>query len=101
MLHLDFSQVGGTIDKLEENFNFYLGMRLDGFINAYQEYYSEETQKKVKGTDYAGGKLGLIQEEAQMKGYPLYLIIDEYLDTNSLASLTSTSFSHSMVILSE
>ena len=78
VLHLDFSQVGGTIDKLEENFNFYLGMRLDGFINAYQEYYSEETQKKVKGTDYAGGKLGLIQEEAQMKGYPLYLIIDEY-----------------------
>ena len=78
VLHLDFSQVGGTIDKLEENFNFYLGMRLDGFINNYQEYYSEETQKKVKGTDYAGGKLGLIQEEAQSKGYPLYLIIDEY-----------------------
>ena len=78
ILHLDFSQVGGTIEKLEENFNFYLGMRLDGFINAYSEYYSEETKEKIKSTDYAGGKLGIIQQEAQIKGYPLYLIIDEY-----------------------
>lgn len=78
VLHLDFSQVGGTIEELEEKFNFYLGMRLDGFINAYAEYYSEEIIQKVKSTDYAGGKLGLIQQEAQFKGYPLYLIIDEY-----------------------
>ena len=78
VLHLDFSQVGGTIEKLEEKFNFYLGIELDGFINAYSDYYSEETQKKVKATDYAGGKLSIIQQEAKMKGYPLYLIIDEY-----------------------
>ena len=78
VLHLDFSQVGGTIEKLEENFNFYLGMRVDGFVNDYAEYYSEETKAKVKSTDYAGGKLGLIQQEAKSKGYPLYLIIDEY-----------------------
>ena len=78
VLHLDFSQVGGTIEKLEEKFNFYLGVELDGFINAYSDYYSEETRKKVKATDYAGGKLSIIQQEAKMKGYPLYLIIDEY-----------------------
>ena len=78
VLHLDFSQVGGTIEKLEENFNFYLGMQLDGFINEYAEYYSEETKQKIKSTDYAGGKLGLIQRDAKSKGYPLYLIIDEY-----------------------
>ena len=78
VLHLDFSQVGGAVDKLEEKFNFYLGLELDGFVNAYSEYYSEETVKKVKSTDYAGGKLGIIQQEARVKGYPLYLIIDEY-----------------------
>ena len=78
VLHLDFSQVGGNVDKLEEKFNFYLGLELDGFVNAYSEYYSEETVKKVKSTDYAGGKLGIIQQEARVKGYPLYLIIDEY-----------------------
>ena len=78
VLHLDFSQVGGTIEKLEENFNFYLGVELDGFVSDYEEYYSEETRRNVKATNYAGGKLGLIQREAKAKGYPLYLIIDEY-----------------------
>ena len=78
ILHLDFSQVGGTIEKLEENFNFYLGVQLDSFIRRYAEYYSEEIQKQVKSTKDAGGKLALIQGEAMEKGYPLYLIIDEY-----------------------
>ena len=78
ILHLDFSQVGGTIEKLEENFNFYLGVQLDGFVRRYAEYYSEEIQKQVKSTMNAGGKLALIQGEAREKNYPLYLIIDEY-----------------------
>lgn len=78
VLHLDFSQVGGTVENLEENFNFYLGTELDAFITAYSEYYSEENQKKVKTTNYAGGKLAIIQSEARAKRYPLYLIIDEY-----------------------
>ena len=78
ILHLDFSQVGGTIEKLEENFNFYLGVQLDGFVRRYAEYYSDETQKQVKSTMNAGGKLALIQDEAREKNYPLYLIIDEY-----------------------
>ena len=78
ILHLDFSQVGGTIDELERKFNFYLGVELDGFVNDYKEYYSEETIQKVKSTDDAGGKLSVIQREARAKGFPLYLIIDEY-----------------------
>ena len=78
VLHLDFSQVGGNIEKLEENFNFYLGIALDGFIRDYIEYYSEEVKQKVCATNYAGGKLAIIQSEAKSKGYPLYLIIDEY-----------------------
>ncbi len=78
VLHLDFSQVGGKIEKLEENFDFYLGINLDGFVRDYAEYYSEETRKKVYETTYAGGKLAIIQNEARTKNYPLYLIIDEY-----------------------
>lgn len=46
VLHLDFSQVGGSIEKLEQNFNFYLGVELDGFIRDYQEYYSEYAIKR-------------------------------------------------------
>ena len=78
ILHLDFSQVGGTIEKLEENFNFYLGVQLDSFVRRYADYYSEEIQNQVKSTNNAGGKLALIQSEALAKNYPLYLIIDEY-----------------------
>ena len=39
VLHLDFSQVGGGIDRLEEKFNFYLGVELDGFVEIYSDYY--------------------------------------------------------------
>ena len=97
VLHLDFSMVGGRIEKLEENFNFYLGVELDGFINDYEEYYSEETREKVKATDYAGGKLELIKREAKAKGYPLYLIIDEYDNfTNTVLNEQGESVYHAI-----
>ena len=78
VMHLDFSQVGGNIDNLEEKFNFYMGVQLDGFVRDYAEYYSDELRQKVNATQDAGGKLALIQSEAKVKEYPLYLIIDEY-----------------------
>lgn len=78
ILHLDFSQVGGTIENLEEKFNFYLGVQLNGFVRDYLEFYSEKVQRQVEETKDAGGKLAIIQSEARFKNYPLYLIIDEY-----------------------
>ena len=78
VLHLDFSQVGGRIEQLEENFNKYLCIVLDGFVRNYLEYYTEEVRQKVYATDNAGAKLTIIQSEAKAHGYPLYLIIDEY-----------------------
>ena len=53
ILHLDFSQVGGDIEHLEEKFNFYLGVVLDGFIRDYRAYYSEELYHKVNATQDA------------------------------------------------
>lgn len=78
ILHLDFSQVGGTIENLEEKFNFYLGVQLNGFVRDYLKFYSEKVQRQVEETKDAGGKLAIIQSEAKSKSYPLYLIIDEY-----------------------
>ena len=78
ILHLDFSQVGGTIENLEEKFNFYLGVQLNGFVRDYLEFYSEKVQRQVEEIKDAGGKLAIIQSEARSKNYPLYLIIDEY-----------------------
>ena len=78
VLHLDFSQVGGTIDRLEEKFNLYLGVELNGFIRAYRDYYDEVTIKDVEATKDAVGKLAIILNAAREKEYNLYLIIDEY-----------------------
>ena len=78
ILHLDFSQVGGRIEKLEENFNRYCCIILNEFMDVYGEYYPEETKKAFYAFDDAGAKLTTMSSKARTLGYPLYLIIDEY-----------------------
>ena len=78
VLHLDFSYVSGSIDKLEENFDMYLRVKLDGFMRIYQEFYLTDFKEKFFKTDSATEKLALLQDETATKGIPLYLIIDEY-----------------------
>ena len=78
VLHLDFSLVGGTIDKLEENFNNYCNIALNDFMDIYAPYYSEEIKKDFYAAKDAGTKLNLLGRKAHTLGYPLYLIIDEY-----------------------
>ena len=78
ILHLDFSQVGGTIEKLEEKFNEYCCIALNDFMDVYGEYYPEMSRKAFYESDDAGAKLAIMSRKAQTLGYPLYLIIDEY-----------------------
>ena len=78
VLHLDFSQVGGTIEQLEENFNSYCGVKLDGFIQDYRQYYSDECVKRVLEATKATDKLNLINDETKRRDLSTYLIIDEY-----------------------
>ena len=78
VFHLDFSYVGGSIDKLEENFDMYLRVKLDGFMRIYQDSYLEDFKEKFFKSDSATEKLALLQDETATKSIPLYLIIDEY-----------------------
>ena len=78
VLHLDFSYVGGSIDKLEENFDIYMRVKLDGFMRVYQEFYPADIKEKFFKSDSATEKLALLQDETAAKSIPLYLIIDEY-----------------------
>ena len=78
ILHLDFSQVGGTIEELEKNFDRYCGIMLNEFMDIYSEHYPEETRKAFYASDDAGAKLTILCRKAHTLGYPLYLIIDEY-----------------------
>ena len=78
VLYLDFSQVGGNIEQLEDKFNRYCRVRLDSFVDVYRQYYSEEFVKKVFEAEDAVDKLTLINDESKKLNLSMYLIIDEY-----------------------
>ena len=78
VLHLDFSQVGGTIEKLEDNFNSYCRIKLDSFVDIYRDFYSESFVGKVLASTEATEKLNMINDENRKLGLDVYLIIDEY-----------------------
>ena len=78
VIYFDFSLISAGKGKLEENFNTYCAIVMDSFIERYKTYYDKEFCRKVKDTDNAGTKMKLVNDEAHQKGYPLYLIIDEY-----------------------
>ncbi len=87
VLHLDFSNVGGSIDKLEENFNKYLNVKLNSFVDTYRDFYSEGFFGKVQASTNVSEKLNLISDESTKLGLQLYLIIDEYDNfTNTVLS---------------
>ncbi len=78
VLYLDFSQVGGNIEQLEDRFNRYCKVRLDSFVDVYRQYYSDVFVKKVLDAEDAVDKLILINDESKKLGLSTYLIIDEY-----------------------
>ena len=78
VLHLDFSQVGGSIDMLENKFNEYCCIALNEFMDRYAEYYPEETKRDFYAANDVSAKLSILSFKASTLDYPLYLIIDEY-----------------------
>ena len=78
ILYLDFSQVGGDIEHLEEHFNNYCKIKLDSFVGVYRQWYSEEFVQKVFDAKDTSDKLSLINDESAKLNLSTYLIIDEY-----------------------
>ncbi len=78
ILHLDFSQIGGDIEHLEEKFNEYCCICLDDFMDAYGHLYPEPMKERFYASYDTGAKLAIMTRKAQALRYPLYLIIDEY-----------------------
>ena len=97
VLTLDFSQVGGNIDNLEERFNSYCNICFDAFINRYAQFYDEDVRKAVLAEDVASNKLATIQKYAKEHNYQLYLIIDEYDNfTNTVLNEQGEKVYHAM-----
>lgn len=78
VLYLDFSQVGGSIDQLERNFEEYCNIQLDAFVRRYAADYSPEVKEKCLSSTNMSSKLSLLSTEAKERRIPRYLIIDEY-----------------------
>ena len=78
VLHLDFSQVTGTIDELKDNFDAYCGIKLDSFAQQYEHLFYDGFAADMKKWDWATKKLNFLGDRAKFYDVPLYLIIDEY-----------------------
>lgn len=78
VLHLDFSQIGGTTAELEEKFNLYCRRELDFFLDRYADEYPERFKREFYASQDASDKLNLLTSQAKILRIPLYLIIDEY-----------------------
>ncbi|MDN0077858.1 AAA family ATPase [Bacteroides gallinaceum] len=80
VIYFDFSIVGTGFNEqeLEQNFNKYCCQVLDVFAEIYAGFYDDGFEQAVKQESSARSKLNYINLHAHKKGYPLYLIIDEY-----------------------
>ena len=97
VMHLDFSQIGGTIDELEKRFDEYLCYRLDAFVNKYADDYPDYFIKAFFECKTYTGKLIQITTIANRLRIPMYLIIDEYDNfTNVVLSEKGEEVYHKM-----
>ena len=79
VIYFDFSLIEGSDEtSLAIHFNRYCGQVLDHFAVTYAEYYDKEFVKVVHRETETNAKLNYINLQARAKGYPLYLIINEY-----------------------
>ena len=97
VMHLDFSQVGGTIDELEKKIDKYLGFMLNAFVRKYADDYPEYFVEEFFKEDCGTNKLVMITSVANELRIPMYLIIDEYDNfTNIVLSEKGEEVYHKM-----
>ena len=97
VMHLDFSQIGGSIDELEKKFDEYLCFTLDDFVNKYANDYPDYFIKAFFDCKTYTGKLIQITTIANRLRIPMYLIIDEYDNfTNVVLSEKGEEVYHKM-----
>ncbi len=88
VLTLDFSQVQGESEHLEQKFYKYCGNRLDEFAVKYEDMYYPGFADDIKNEDVVSEKINKIVVRAKACGNHLYLILDEYDNfTNTVWSL--------------
>ena len=97
VLHMDFSRVGSNIEQLEQDFGDYCNQMLDDFIERYAQFYDDDYLAKSREIKNFRTKFSFIDNRAKRKGYPLYLIIDEYDNfTNNVLNVRGEAVYHAL-----
>lgn len=76
VMHLDFSQIGGSIDELEERFNGYMYVKFRSFAQQYARYYPEGYLAELDKYTSASDIMNYVHNAARLNGSSLYLIVD-------------------------
>ncbi|MBQ3656608.1 MAG: AAA family ATPase, partial [Bacteroidales bacterium] len=88
ILKLDFSQVSGSFEQLEENFYTYCGNRIVEFAKKYEDMYYPDFVSELENESNVPERINMLAARAKLHGYHLYLILDEYDNfTNTVWSL--------------
>ena len=97
VMHLDFSLVGSDVERLQENFDFYLSMRCDSFARKYARFYPDGFVEEVRRLQHGEQKLNYINVAAHTAGCPLYLVVDEYDNfTNNVLNIKGHDAYHAL-----
>ena len=78
VLTLNFSSVAANMDRLEETFNTYCKIVMDGFAERNAHLLGKEAVEKLHELKTGDALLGSLCQSAQNKGQKIYLILDEY-----------------------
>ena len=87
VLYFNFSDVRGTGEALEENFNMYAKIQMEAFADQYASYFEPGFSQGIRELKSAASQLNYIGKRAGMLGLSIYLLIDEYDNfTNTILS---------------
>lgn len=97
VMHIDFSQIGGTIDALEENFDGYMRMKFTNFARKYAVFYPKDYLDELNKYSSASDIMNYVHDAAKNQKCPLYLIVDEYDNfTNTVLNEKGENIYHAM-----
>ena len=97
VMHLDFSQVGSDVERLQDNFDFYLSISCESFAEKYARFYPGGFVDEVKRIPRGEQKLNYINFTARRSGCNLYLIVDEYDNfTNNVLNIKGHEAYHAL-----
>ena len=78
VINLDFSNISGDIDTVEFDFNDLVGRAILRQAKKYSSFYSNDFISEIASISTAKNRLEHFCAEARVKGYPVYLLVDEY-----------------------